>query len=102
SKQSGNKPASPPTGTQGQRPPCQSFPTTLNSANGLFSPEWTWTLRADYNFGLSNGASITPAVSFNQSDMANTSIIQQPGDAYFAAKERDIMNLTLTYRNEDW
>jgi len=78
------------------------YQLTLNGANGLFSPEWTWTLGADYSFGLSNGASITPAVSFNHSDMANTSIIQQPGDAYFTAEERDIMNLTLTYRNEDW
>ncbi|MGD8325186.1 MAG: TonB-dependent receptor, partial [Gammaproteobacteria bacterium] len=75
---------------------------TLSGAENLFSPELSYNFTVDYAIQLSNGATLTPAVSLNHADTAYSSILQRPGDLFYTTGERDLVNFNLTYEHNDW
>lgn len=92
-------------GCVGTLPECFDYSPyfiTLTGSENLFSPELTYTLSADYAFELSGGGTLTPRLSFNHSDEAYESVLQQPTDRYYTTDERDIWNIAITYERNDW
>lgn len=92
-------------GCVGMLPQCFDFSPyylVLTGAENLFSPKLTYTLSVDYAFQLNGGGTLTPRLSWNHSDEAYESVLQQPGDRFYTTDERDILNLSLMYQRNDW
>ncbi|WP_428149852.1 TonB-dependent receptor [Brevundimonas sp.] len=66
-----------------------------------YAPEFTFNAGVQYAFDLGGGASLTPRVDYAHIGEAYTSIFNNEalGDRL---QERDIVNATITYANDDW
>lgn len=75
---------------------------SFSGAQNPFSPKVTYNISLDYAFPLSNGGTLTPALSWNHADSTYTNTLQTVGDNYYRTDERDIMNFSVTFEKDDW
>ena len=73
----------------------------LSGASQSYAPEFTFNVGAQYVFDLGGGAWLTPRVDYAHIGTAFTTIFANAalGDQL---EERDIVNASLTYANDDW
>jgi iron complex outermembrane receptor protein len=75
---------------------------SFSGAENPFSPKITYNIGIDYAFQLDSGATITPALSFNHADSTYTNTLQSANDRYYRTDDRDVMNFSVTFENDDW
>jgi iron complex outermembrane receptor protein len=75
---------------------------SLSGTESPFAPKVTYTLGLDYAFQLENGATLTPALSYNFSDSAYSSLLQSPNDNFFRTDERKLTNFSVTFEKDAW
>jgi iron complex outermembrane receptor protein len=97
-----SKGCTPATATTGTCFDYTPYRLTLSGTESPFAPQVTYTLGLDYAIQLENGATLTPALSYNYSDSAYSSLLQSPNDDYFRTDERKLTNFSLTFKKDDW
>jgi iron complex outermembrane receptor protein len=73
---------------------------TLSGQSNIYSPKLSYTVSLDYEFLLSNGASLSPKVNLSHTDAQDTNLIRR--EDYYSIPKRDLMNLSLTYKLNEW
>jgi iron complex outermembrane recepter protein len=73
---------------------------TLSGQSNIYSPKLSYTANVDYEFVLSNGATLTPKLNFSHTDAQDTNLIRR--EEYYSIPKRDLMNLSLTYKLNEW
>jgi iron complex outermembrane receptor protein len=97
-----SKGCNPATATVGSCFDYSPYAVTFTGAENPFSPKLTYRLGFDYAFQLSNGATLTPALSFNYADTTYTNTLQRPDDRYYRTDEREVLNFSVSFEKDDW
>lgn len=74
----------------------------LSGTENPFSPELTYTIGLDYTIQLAGGGTLVPALSYNYSDSAYSSLLQSPLDNYYRTDDRKLTNFSVSYRKDNW
>jgi outer membrane receptor protein involved in Fe transport len=72
---------------------------SIEGAPNIYSPELAYSMTLSYDFLAGNGTWI-PRVNYSHTDEQDTNLIKR--EAFFSIPERDLLNVSLTYTQNDW
>jgi iron complex outermembrane receptor protein len=84
-------------------PGCFDYTPFIVSVNGRpnpYSPKWTFNAGAEYQFGLSGGATLTPRINYSYVGALWTTLVEAPVTDYL--RSYGLWNASVTFAKGDW